>query len=200
MFPVTRTFVIIGNKAATASFTLDDLSGAAGRMDLLCRAVGAAFFISHDMRRDVVVYLVLLGPPTPPRCVRIAGPEVRNMNPDEMNIAGLIRKALSVEDIDPGWSRSSPGIQVSSKDLKAVIDEVAPRPGLDTIYLREDGEPIEKAQLGKDTVLLLGDHMGPTPEQEALLKGWHTVSLGKKSYHTDHCVAVVNRELDKREG
>jgi tRNA (pseudouridine54-N1)-methyltransferase len=197
---LTRTFIIVGNKAATAQFSLDDLSGAAGRMDLLCRAVGAAFFISHDMRRDVVVYLVLLGPPTPPRCVRFSGPTVRNMNPDERNIAGLIRKALAVEDIDPGWSKSSPGIDVTSKDLKAVIDEVAPNPGPSTVYLREDGEPLENAKLGNDVVFLLGDHMGPTPEQEALLKGWHTVSLGKKSYHTDHCIAVVNHELDKTEG
>jgi tRNA (pseudouridine54-N1)-methyltransferase len=196
---ITRTFIIIGNKAATGKFSLDDLSGAAGRMDLLCRAVGAAFFLSHDMRRDVVVYLVLLGQPTPPRIIRIAGPEVRNMNPDERNIAGLVRKALLVEDIDTGWCKSSPGIMVSSKGLKELLDEVAPSPGPSTVYLREDGEPIGKATLGQDVIFLLGDHMGPTPEQEALLKGWSTVSLGKKSYHTDHCIAVVNHELDARE-
>lgn len=197
---MTRTFIIIGNKASTGPFTLDDLAGAAGRMDLLCRAVGAAFFLSHDMRRDVIVYLVLLGPPNPPRCVRIAGPHIRNMNPDERNIAGLIRKALAVEDIDTGWCRSSPGIDVTSKDLRTLLEEVVPVPGPSTVYLREDGEPIEKASLEKDLIFLLGDHMGPTPEQEALLTGWRTLSLGKKSYHTDHCIAVVNHELDKIDG
>lgn len=168
-------------------------------MDLLCRAVGAAFFLSHDMRRDVTVILVLLGPPTPPRCVKISGPTIRNMNPDERNIAGLVRKALSVQDIDEGWSRSSPGIEVTSKDLKAIIAEAAPNPGPSTVYLREDGEPMEDAKLSADTVFLLGDHNGPTPEQEALLNGWRKISLGKRSYHTDHCIAVVNRELDKLE-
>ena len=56
-----RDFLIIGHKALTSgNFSLNDMPGAAGRMDILCRCTSAALFLSHDMRRDVQVHLLLL--------------------------------------------------------------------------------------------------------------------------------------------
>ena len=49
-----RYFVIIGHKAATTgSFKLDDIAGGAGRLDILVRCVNSAFFLSHNLRKDV---------------------------------------------------------------------------------------------------------------------------------------------------
>jgi tRNA (pseudouridine54-N1)-methyltransferase len=163
-------------------------------MDLMCRSVSAAFFLSHDLRRDVIVYLVLLGEPNPPRAIKISGRDVKYMSPDERNIAGLIRKALGTEDIDDNWDEATPGIEVSSKGLEAVLAELSKD---DIFYLREDGRSIEEVSLGKDAVFVLGDHFGLTDEQEKGLEGRTRLSLGELSYHTDHCITVVNHRLDK---
>lgn len=61
-----RIFVVVGHKATTQpSFSLEDIPGTSGRLDILCRSVTAAFVLSHGIRKDVLVYLVLLGGETP---------------------------------------------------------------------------------------------------------------------------------------
>ena len=75
-----RQFVVSGHDApTTAEFALDDLAGGAGRLDVLCRCVNAAFFLSHDLREDVRVWLVL----GDEFAVRFEGSELRRLNPDE---------------------------------------------------------------------------------------------------------------------
>ncbi|MDD1671564.1 MAG: tRNA (pseudouridine(54)-N(1))-methyltransferase TrmY, partial [Methanomicrobiales archaeon] len=69
-----RRFAVIGHLAKTdGTFPLDDLPGSAGRMDLLCRCVQTAFFLSHTLRRDVECYLILCGAPVPPKTILIKG-------------------------------------------------------------------------------------------------------------------------------
>lgn len=53
-------FIILAHKAHTRPvFKLNDLTS--GRMDILCRCVNSALFLSHDLRRDVNIHLVLMG-------------------------------------------------------------------------------------------------------------------------------------------
>src|SRR5660398_300591 len=71
-----RQFIIVGHKAATSGdFTLEDMPGSAGRIDILARCVTAAFVTSFDIRRDTQVCLVLLGEPDPPKIIRFDGAE-----------------------------------------------------------------------------------------------------------------------------
>ena len=56
-----RYFVITGHRAvSTGDFKLDDIAGGAGRLDILVRCVNSAFFLSHNLRKDVEAYLVLM--------------------------------------------------------------------------------------------------------------------------------------------
>ena len=49
-------FAVVGHRARTdGGFSLNDLPGSGGRMDVLCRCVNAALFLSHDLRRDVEI-------------------------------------------------------------------------------------------------------------------------------------------------
>ena len=53
-------FVILGHRVNTDGlFSLNDLSGSTGRLDILLRCVNAAFHLSNDIRKDVEVFLVL---------------------------------------------------------------------------------------------------------------------------------------------
>jgi len=193
-----RGFLVIGNKAVTRPFSLKDLAGSAGRMDILCRCVAQAMFISHGIRRDSEIYLLLLGDPDPPKALRILGNEVKYMAPDERNIGGLIRKALSIK-VDKDWKISTPGIYVARKNLKDLLDELSNRYD-QIIYLREDGVDIrEVVSKIKNPLFVLGDHLGVREEDERLILKYADmiISLSPISLQADQCIVIVHYELDR---
>ena len=191
-----RTFVIVGHKAVTTpKFSLNDLPGAAGRMDILARCINASLFLSHDMRRDVDTYVVLQGEPSPPVTIRFNGEKLRYLSPDERSAAALTKKALEKGAPTSGEEESTPGVYISKRSFAQVIE------GLENIvYLHENGEDIRKVTLSGNETYVLSDHENLTPEEEAVLdgKGAKKVSLGKKLYHADHCIIMVNHEIDLR--
>jgi tRNA (pseudouridine54-N1)-methyltransferase len=106
-----RTFIVVGHKAVTTpDFSLEDLPGTSGRMDILCRSINSAFVLSHGIRRDVQVFLVMLGGESP-KTLRLMGDQLRHLNPDERTTAALLKKALAIA-AEPEWTRSTPGILV----------------------------------------------------------------------------------------
>ena len=195
---MNRGFLIVGNKAVTKPFSLNDLAGSAGRMDILCRFVAQALFISHGIRKNVEVYLLLLGEPKPPKAIKIVGKEVKTMAPDERNIAGLIRKALKIE-CNKNWKRSTSGIYISKKNLKKLLDELTNRYKI--VYLKETGKDIRNfvKQIDKDCLFILGDHLGLSEEQERIVKDYasEVISVSPISLQADQCVVIVHYELDR---
>ena len=192
-----RRFVVIGHRAVTSGdFKLDDLCGSAGRMDVLLRSINSSFFLSHDIRRDVEVHLVLQGPPDPPKTVRLVGKELKYLNPDERSTGALVRNALMKPT--NGEQRSSPGIYVSSRSYKDVLSTLPNETQI--IYLNERGTDIREKEFGQDVTFVLSDDQDLNREEEEILMDYHPerISLGPSSYHTDHCILVVNNELDRR--
>ncbi|MEI6797459.1 MAG: tRNA (pseudouridine(54)-N(1))-methyltransferase TrmY [Methanomassiliicoccales archaeon] len=190
-----RRFIIVGHKTPTAAdFKLDDMAGGAGRLDVLLRCVNSAFFLSHSIRKDVEVYLVLQGPPHPPRTVRFYGPEMRYLNPDERSTGALVRNALLKQS--KVEARSSPGVYVRDIGLREVIASLPAE--CQVVYLKEDGLPLESLVKGEDMAFVLSDHMDLSDAEEAVLKerANGTISLGPTSYHADHCITIVNHRLD----
>lgn len=193
-----RRFVVLGHRAITsADFKLDDLCGSTGRLDILLRCVNSAFFISHSIRRDVEITLLLLGDPNPPKTVRIVGSEVKYLNPDERSTAALIRNALLQKP--GGEKRTSPGIYVSERSYSEVLSNISKESQMH--YLKEDGEDIRECSFGDDNTFVLGDDQDLTEEEEKTLMSYEPkrICLGPISYHADHCLTIVNNELDRRE-
>nr|2QMM_A Chain A, UPF0217 protein AF_1056 [Archaeoglobus fulgidus DSM 4304]2QMM_B Chain B, UPF0217 protein AF_1056 [Archaeoglobus fulgidus DSM 4304] len=190
-----RGFLIVGNKAFTQPFSLNDLPGA-GRMDVLCRCTSQALFISHGIRRDVEVYLLLLGPPSPPKSILIKGDEVRRMSPDERNVAGHIKKALAVE-CGKSWKKVHSGVYVSRKGLEELIEELSEKYSI--IYLKEDGVDISNAQLPPNPLFVIGDHEGLTEEQEKVVERYAALklSLSPLSLLAEQCVVIAHHHLDR---
>lgn len=191
-----RAFLIIGNEAFTEPFSLSDLPGA-GRMDILCRCVSQALFISHSIRKGVEVYLLLLGKSDPPKAIRIRSDELRRMSPDERNIAGHIRKAVGVK---PGkeWLETNSGIHVSRKTLEDLLLELSK--SYEIYYMREDGKDIrELIPKIKNPLFILGDHIGVRKAEEEVILGFVTeiVSVSKFSLMAEQCITIANYELDR---
>jgi len=195
-----RTFIVVGHKATTSpNFSLEDIPGTSGRLDILCRAVTASFVLSHGIRKDVCVYLILLGGQEP-KTIRLTGETLRHLNPDERTTAALLKKALAVTATGQ-WTMSTSGIFVRAGGLPEILADLK-NARARLIYLREDGvdvrSPGEKC-LPEDAAFILGDHLGMTEEEERLIEQAEakTLSLGPPSLHADHCIVLLNWLLDR---
>ncbi|SEO24143.1 tRNA (pseudouridine54-N1)-methyltransferase [Halogranum amylolyticum] len=190
-----RQFIVLGHDVPTdPSFSLDDIAGGAGRLDVLCRCVNSAFFLSHDIREDVRVHLVLGDELT----VRFEGSELRRLNPDERSTAALIRKALEKkgEAIGHMPAESSPGVSVYRMGFEETL-EAAARDAT-VVQLHEDGDPVVDVEPPDKPLFVLSDHNDFTDEEERLLAEAvdERVRIGPKVLHADHSMTVVHNYLD----
>ena len=190
-----RRFLVVGHKAASApGFSLKDLAGTGGRIDVLVRCVPAALLVSHGLREDVELVTLHLGPPAPPKAVRFRSRGMRHLNPDERSTASLLEKALGAPTTGPVWQPSTPGIDVAILGLGDALGDGPLE------VLHEEGEDVATAPVPSGATFVLGDHLGFTPEEEALLeaRGASRVSLGPVSLQADQCLVALHNHLDRR--
>ena len=195
----TRRIVVIGQLArGSADFSLNDLAGTSGRLDVLVRCVRAALLISHGLRRDTTVYLVLLGDPAAPKTLRFEGASARFIRPEERSLATLVQKMLAAGCEGPGFVTVRPGIAVSHEGLSAVLAEL----GNATPYVLEEGAAdIRGAPVDlDDAAFFFGDHRGfeGSIRDELAAIGAIPLGLGPVSVHAEDAVTLVVNELDRR--
>jgi tRNA (pseudouridine54-N1)-methyltransferase len=184
-------FAVIGHTARTdGAFSLNDLAGSAGRMDVLCRCVNASLFLSHELRRDAECSLLLSGQPQPVKTVTFSGNTVRSLNPDERSPAALIKKALALP-CGSEFREAAPGVMVRKAGLERLLQENR------YAVLDENGADIRKADR-LPSAFLLSDHLNFTGEEEALLAECPRFSVGPCILHADHAITVLHNEIDRR--
>lgn len=197
-----RSFVIVGQKAtASPEFSLLDLPGTSGRLDVLLRCVRAALLVSHGLRRNVVVYLVLLGGVRAPRVLRIDGSAIRFVRPDERALALLVQKALA-RDLAPAEVNAfvpiRPGLSVASGDVEAAIADLGA--GV-TCYLLEEGAPDirEVGVASSDVAFFVGDDRGFDPAVRERIRGLGAIpmGIGPTSLHADDAITIAHYEFDR---
>jgi len=205
---VRRSFVVVGGKAkASPDFSLVDLAGTSGRLDVLLRAMRAALLVSHGLRREVIVYLVLLGGELAPRVLRVDGRSVKFLRPDERALATLAQKALA-EAPPPGEAAPGafvevrPGVSVAAGGVAAVIADLGREGPFAPVILEESGADVRDLALDAAHVaVFVGDHhgWGETTAQVLASLDAARASIGPVSVHADDAVAIVSNELDRRE-
>lgn len=163
-------------------------------MDILLSAANAALLLAHDLRRDAEAGLLLLGPPNPPRFIRLEGFRLKTYQPDLRSNAALLRKAL--EHGSRVEREVSPGVLAS----KATFAEALDRLGPSFVYLKEGGREIRDVLLPADATFVLSDNQDLTADEEKLVldRGALVVRVGPKSLHTDQAITIVQNELDRR--
>jgi len=195
-----RRFVLIGQTAsASGDFSVEDLPSTSGRLDVLLRALRAALLVSHGLRRDVLVYLVLRGGVTAPRLLRVDGRTAKFLRPDERSLATLVKKTLQALP-EPGKSfvEVRPGLELCTGDVPEILTEVGTTP---CFVLDEAGPDLRQQGLAADDAwFFVGDHLGFDVVSLALLErhGCQRVSVGPVSVHSDDVVALVSNDLDRR--
>ena len=188
-----RQFVVCGHDAPTGpEFSLDDLPGAAGRLDLLCRCVNAGLFVSHGIREDSRVHLVLGDEYT----VRFDGASARGLHPDERSTAARVRSALESREDAIGHMPAdvSPGVELYRMGLAEMLDSI----GGTLVQLHEAGTPVVDLDPPSDPTFVLSDHNDFTDEEADLVadRADRRVRLGPRAIHADHAVAVAHNFLD----
>ena len=163
-------------------------------MDILLNAANAALLLAHDIRRDVEVGLLLLGPPSPPRFVRLEGFRLKSYQPDIRSNAALVRVAL--QETSRIERETTPGVFGSVAPFEEALDRLGPT----FVQLKEGGKDIRQAVLPADATFVLSDNQDLTSEEERTLldRGAVVVGLGPMPLHTDHAIAIVHNELDRR--
>lgn len=188
------SFLIIGHTASTdASFSLNDLPGAGGRMDLLCRAIGSSLFLSHGIRQNITCDILLLGRPHPGRIIRFSGNEIRNLSPDERNIASFIKKGLAIP-AGKKFREAGPGLSCRTGTLADMLTEQK------YAVLDESGIDIRKVpdeDLPKN--FLLSDNQNFSDDEKNCTAHLPCFSLGPAIVHADHAITLLLNEIDRRE-
>jgi tRNA (pseudouridine54-N1)-methyltransferase len=190
-----RQFLIVGHDAPTsAEFSLDDLPGAAGRLDVLCRCVGSAFLLSHGLRESVRAHLVLGDEFT----VTFDGATLQRLNPDERSTAALIRGALEEREEAIGHmpAESSPGVSIRRLGFEATVERLAS--DATVVQLHETGDPAVDRDPPTDPLFVLSDHRDFHEQEAALLDeaADARVRLGPELLHADHAITVAHNWLD----
>ena len=195
-----RRFVLIGQTASgSGDYSVEDLPGSSGRLDVLLRCVRAALLFSHGLRGNVLVYLVLRGGATAARLLRIDGRTAKFLRPDERSLATLVKKTLQAMPT-PGASFQEvrPGIELRLGDVPEILAEAGSAP---CFVLDEAGDDLREQSIAADDAwFFIGDHLGFDVVSRALLErhGCQPISVGPISLHSDDVVALVSNELDRR--
>ena len=190
-----RQFLIVGHDAPTTpEFSLDDLAGGAGRLDVLCRCVTSALFLSHSIRESVRVHVVLGDEFT----VRFDGRTIKRLNPDERSTAALFRAALEhrADAIGHMPAESTPGVTIRRMGFEATLEELAPDTAVVTLH--EDGDPAVDVDPPADPLFVLSDHRDFTDRESSALAAAadERLRLGPEVLHADHAITVAHNYLD----
>ncbi len=198
-----REFIYYSRTAPTSGSAIGDDLMKSGRIDIAIHTVIASFFLSHGIREDTKLHLVFAGHPDPTKHLELSPVTEGKTGVDKIylskkDVSWVIKRMLY--KYKPNTKNEVfPGYFIEKKGLLDLVEELSDEGK--TIYLLDiKGEDIRKAEIEKDAVFILGDHLGlPKKELKRLKKLCKTVSIGKKIYFASHTVAIVHNELDRRE-
>jgi tRNA (pseudouridine54-N1)-methyltransferase len=190
-----RTVVLLAHEVPTDpdAVSLSDLP-AAGRLDLVARAVVSALLVSHDVRADTTVRVVVDDAVE----IRVDGDAVRGLHPDERSTAAQLRAALETATDIVGRRpvEHGPGVTVRRAGLAGTLDDA----GGTVVWLHEDGAPAPAAETTPptDPTFVVSDHREFTDDEAALLseRADRRVSLGPRAVHADDAVALAHNWVD----
>jgi len=188
-----RSFVLYSRKGRTDNrFRVENLIDA-GRMDLVCRCITSALWLSHKARDDTKLFVNLNGPTKPPVTICFDGSKLIKVYVDEKANANWIKKLLSLK-FGKEWMQVE-GTKISKKSFQDIIKEAEGK-----IYvLHERGTPIRDVKLGKNPIFVMGDQIGlPEKEEKFALRYGEKISLGKNVYLVSNCISILNWICDDR--
>jgi tRNA (pseudouridine54-N1)-methyltransferase len=187
--------VLKANMAHTApDFSLKDVPGTSGRLDVACRCLISAFYLPEKIRKNVIFHTVLCGPPNPTLCLTVDGEKLKSLSANENDIAQIFFNVLSGKRVE--------GFKIEKTTFQDLINKMI-RESWALFELNRDGTDYRKIKLKnhKKLAFIMGDHLGLNPDDSNFIKavGGMQISLGNKEYYASHCITILNWFLDRHE-
>lgn len=187
MTDLPREFILFSRIGQTDSnfHSLHD----AGRLDIVHECIVSSLFFSHGLRRDVTFHAILNGPPKPPVRIQIDGSSLYDVRTDMDTWQVILKKILS--------GKPHPGITKDKTSFEALLKAKAQTHQI--FVLEEDGKDISDVSLGKNSLFILGDHVGLPKKAEVFAQRFgEKISLGKQPYLAASCITIINYTLDRQ--
>lgn len=186
-------FIVLGHQAPLEpEFSLEDIPGTAGRLDVLCRCVVTGLLQSHGIRSNTTIETVHQDELT----VTFDGSSIRNLRPDERSTAARYRDALEAGKkaigalpvtVDAGLSVVRAGIESRLAETTAPVIQLTPA-----------GEPITEWDPDPAATFVLSDHEPYSDADLDRLEGHvdRELSLGPVALHADQAITIAHHYLD----
>ena len=194
-----RKFVIY-SKTASTSHNNKDLKKA-GRWDILIHSLISALYNSNNVRENVEVYLVLMGPPNPCKTIKIYFDKDNTIS--KKNVLKLIqmslKKAQKIKEKDLETELEiHPGVYVSNKKIENLIENDFKNDEIFILNSCENHIKNQKFDLKKNQVFILGDYDGFDKNVKKIMRKLkiQKLSLGNEIYFTSQSILIINYELD----
>jgi tRNA (pseudouridine54-N1)-methyltransferase len=161
----------------------------AGRLDIAYECIVAGLFLSHGIRKNAAVHVVLNGPPKPPLHVEIKGESLFDVRTDLDTWQNVLKKVLA--------GRQHPGITIEKNSFESLLRTKAEN---SRVYiLEEGGEDIVHTDIEANSVFVLGDHVGlPKKAEVYALRYGEKISLGRQPYLAASCITILNYLMDRQ--
>jgi tRNA (pseudouridine54-N1)-methyltransferase len=188
-----RFIQLLPNASTTGDFILKDLPGSGKRIDVLCRVLAACFdWAPNTLERPHTEVIAV-----------IADSKILQIQfPGEILPNGERAWAQVIKDSLKG----NPPEYISLKegDLESVILDETSTTSRNLWVLHEEGEEgnlQEVVNFTTDNSFMLGDHRGFNSQIEELVSKYalRKISLGKTSYLSSHCVALIISEFERKD-
>jgi tRNA (pseudouridine54-N1)-methyltransferase len=150
-----------------------------GRLDVICRCISAAFFLSNDFRKNTDLYIFFI---KNTRILHIDGSLVQGINPDERAIAGILKRVFKGMPVS--------GIRFYNGELQDLITKFQP------IMLDIHGEENQES-LRNNPSFIIGDQIGYPKEYEEVFSALKRISLGVNEYLSSQTISILNFILDQ---
>ncbi len=189
-----REYIYYSKNAVTAgNFIKDDLK-AAGRMDIVCNVIISAFFISNEMRDDVILHLIFEGQPNPPRHLVLKSD--KDMPISKKDVAGLIKKMLYKSPDHEGLKEICPGCSIEKKSFEKLIADLD-KEGKNIFLLDERGKDIRDLEMKGNEVYVIGDQDGFPTDKRKFLKTIDKISVSPKTLFASQVFTIIHNEIDR---
>jgi len=197
-----REFIYYSSTAPTTGNFGTDLMKA-GRLDIAIHSVIAAFFLSHEFRKDVKLHLVFDGKPDAPKHLELKPVTEGETGKDKIYLSkkdvGKVIKIMLYKYKQGQKREVFPGYWIEKKSILSLAEDLYEE-GRTLYILDGKGEDIRSCNLAENPIFILGDHQGLPKKELKRLKGiCKPVSIGRRTYFASQTLAIVNNELDRRE-
>ena len=188
-----RFIQLLPEASPKGDFILKDLPGSGKRIDLLCRVFSAGFDWAPNTFDKANIEIIAVIDDSIILQVQYPG---ENPPTGEKAWAKIIKDSLRGEP--PHY------VQVINDNLESVILKFNNPPKANLWVLHEDGEEVdlrEAVTLATDNSFMLGDHRGFNSQTEELVSKYslQKISLGKTSYLSSHCVALIISRFERKD-